>query len=73
MDHLLVELKKVVNSNAALIEPVISVALHNVLNTVHGAGWNRRYFLFLLQFNLLFETRVFFYNITIFIFNYLFD
>lgn len=36
MDHLLVDFKKVVNSNDVLIEPVISVALHNVLNTVHG-------------------------------------
>ncbi len=43
-DHLLVELKKVVNSYAALIDPAVSVALHNVLTTVHGAGWNRRYF-----------------------------
>lgn len=50
--------KKAVSGGASMIDPNIAGALTNVLNAVHGTGWNRRYVplfclfvLFMLFFN----------------------
>jgi hypothetical protein len=46
-DGLLVELKNVASSNAALIDPAAFSVLHSILTAVHGPGWSPRYVLFL--------------------------
>lgn len=48
-DRLLIELKKIVSSNASLIDCNVLGALYNVLNAVHGTGWNRRYACYILM------------------------
>ena len=42
-DRELVQLKKLMQSDIALIDPAVLAALHSILNAIHGAGWQRGY------------------------------